>query len=397
MGFSQALSGLNAASSNLDVVGNNIANSQTVGFKGARTQFADVFAGAGAGLGARVSGILQDFSAGNVETTNRNLDLAITGTGFFRFSQNNETVYSRNGQLTLTKDGYLENAQGARLMGFPAGAGVGGQPEELQVPAAAIPAVATTQMDAAFNLDAETAEIDRGTVPFDAADPDTYSYANTGTVFDSQGIAHNITMYFTKTDTATNQWELQATVDGGAVTPAHSLSFDTNGVLDPATSTYGVNFTFAGAGVDPLNFTLDFDGTTQFGNDFSLDNLNQDGYTAGTLVGVEVNEAGNLLGKYSNEVSEVLGTIVLANFRNPEGLNSIGDNVWAETGASGQALLGLAGTGLFGEVAAGALESSNVELTKELVDLIIAQRAYQANTQTIKVQDEVLQSAVNLR
>lgn len=397
MGFSQALSGLNAASANLDVVGNNIANSQTVGFKSARTQFADVFAGAGAGLGARVSGILQDFSAGNIETTDRNLDLAITGTGFFRFSQNNETVYSRNGQLTLTKDGYLENAQGARLMGFPAGVGAGGEPEALQVPAAAIPAVATTAMDAALNLDAESAQIDRGTVAFDATDPDTYSYANTGTVYDSQGIAHNLTMYFTKTDTANNEWELQVTVDGGAVTPAHTLGFDTNGVLDPATSNYNVNFTFTGAGVDPLNFTLDFDGTTQFGNDFSLDNLTQDGYTAGTLVGVEVDEAGNLLGKYSNEVSEVLGTIVLANFRNPEGLRSLGDNVWAETGTSGQALLGLAGTGLFGEVAAGALESSNVELTKELVDLIIAQRAYQANTQTIKVQDEVLQSAVNLR
>lgn len=401
MGFSQALSGLNAASANLDVVGNNIANSQTVGFKGARTQFADVFAGAGAGLGARVSGIMQDFSAGNIETTNRNLDLAITGTGFFRFSQNNETVYSRNGQLTLTREGYLENAQGARLMGFPAGIGAGGLPEELQVPAAAIPAVATTQMDAAFNLDAETPVIDRGPaapqVPFDAADPDTYSYANTGTVFDSQGIAHNVTMYFTKTDAATNQWELQVTVDGGAVIPAHTLSFDTNGALVPATSSYNVNFTFAGAGVDPLNFTLDLDGSTQFGNDFSLDDLSQNGYAAGTLVGVEVDEAGNVLGKYSNEVSEVLGTIVLANFRNPEGLRSLGDNVWAETGTSGQALLGLAGTGLFGNVAAGALESSNVELTKELVDLIIAQRAYQANTQTIKVQDEVLQSAVNLR
>nr|WP_269473325.1 flagellar hook-basal body complex protein [Kineobactrum salinum] len=142
---------------------------------------------------------------------------------------------------------------------------------------------------------------------------------------------------------------------------------------------------------------MDFDGTTQFGNDFSLDALDQDGFSAGSLVGVTINEAGELMGNYSNEQSQVLGTIVLANFRNPEGLRAAGDNVWAETGASGQALVGLAGTGLFGDIEAGALESSNVDLTRELVDLIIAQRTYQANTQTIKVQDEVLQNAVNLR
>lgn len=396
MGFSQALSGLNAAATDLDVVGNNIANSQTVGFKGSGVQFADVYAGAGAGLGTRVAGILQDFSNGSIESTGRNLDLAVSGTGFFRFSQNDETVYSRNGQLTLTRDGYLENAQGARLMGFPAGVGTGGQPEVLQVPAGALNAVATSGVEASLNLDATSDTINRGATPFDTTDSDSYSYANTGTAYDSLGVQHSMTMYFSKT--ADNTWEVRVAVDGNDDTAnVGELVFDANGNLDDGASTYPTYAFAPGGGAAPLDFGIDFDGTTQFGNDFSLDSLTQDGYTAGSLVGVTIDEVGNLVGNYSNEQSQVLGTIVLANFRNPEGLKPIGDNGWSETGESGQELLGLAGTGLFGEVESGALESSNVDLTRELVDLIIAQRNYQANAQTIKVQDEVLQNAVNLR
>lgn len=396
MGFSQALSGLKAAATNLDVVGNNIANSQTVGFKGAGVQFADVYAGAGAGLGTRVSAILQDFSNGNLETTNRDLDLAISGAGFLRFSQNNEPVYSRNGQLTMTREGFLENAQGARLTGFPAGVGAGGAPAELQVPAGGLAAVPTTSVEASLNLDGRSDIINRGAVPFDPTDGDTYTYANTGTAFDSQGIQHTMTLYFTKT--ADNTWETRVAVDGADDTVnVGELVFNTNGTLDDGASTFPTYAFAPPGGVDPLTFPIDFDGTTQFGNDFSLDALNQDGYSAGSLVGVTINEAGELMGNYSNEQSQILGTIVLVNFRNPEGLRAVGDNVWAETGTSGQALVGLAGTGLFGDIEAGALESSNVDLTRELVDLIIAQRTYQANTQTIKVQDEVLQNAVNLR
>lgn len=161
MGFSQALSGLSAAATNLDVVGNNIANSQTVGFKGSSVQFADVYTGALAGQGTRVAAVLQDFSDGTLETTDRSLDLGVNGTGFFRFTQSGEVLYSRNGQLTLTSDGYLENAQGARLTGYPAGVGTGGQPEELQVPASAMPAVATTAVEVSLNLDATVDIIDR--------------------------------------------------------------------------------------------------------------------------------------------------------------------------------------------------------------------------------------------
>ncbi|MBN7795847.1 flagellar hook protein FlgE [Parahaliea mediterranea] len=393
MGFSQALSGLNAAATNLDVVGNNIANSQTVGFKGSGVQFSDVYAGTGAGLGTRVAGILQDFTEGNIDTTNRNLDLAVSGIGFFRFSQNNETVYSRNGQLILTKDGFLENAVGARLMGYPAGTGTGGQPVELNIPASGLPAQASTAVDAALNLDATAPGLN--TAAFDHTDGDTYSYANTGTVYDSLGVQHSVTMYFVKDVANPNQWQVHVGIDGAAPTGPQTLEFDGNGALiSGASATY--NFAMTN-GANALNFDLDFTGTTQFGRDFAMDDLKQDGYTAGSLVGISFDEAGNIVGNYSNEQSQVLGTIALANFRNPEGLKPVGDNAWAATGASGQELLGLAGTGLFGGIESGALESSNVDLTQELVDLIIAQRNYQANTQTIKVQDEVLQNAVNLR
>ncbi|WP_323846742.1 flagellar hook protein FlgE [Microbulbifer magnicolonia] len=396
MGFSQALSGLKAAAINLDVVGNNIANSQTVGFKGSDVQFADVYTGALAGQGTRVAGVLQDFSNGTLESTGRSRDLGINGSGFFRFSQGGEVMYSRNGQLTLTKEGFLQNAQGARLTGFPAGVGTGGQPEVLQVPAGAMGANATTAVEATFNLDATVGAIDRAVTPFDPADADSYSYANTGTAYDSLGVQHTMTTYFTKT--ADNTWEVRVAVDGveDAVNVGQ-LVFDTNGNLDGAASTFPTYSFVPGGGAAPMNFTVDFDDSTQRGNDFALDSLNQDGYAAGALVGISFDEQGNIIGNYANEQSQVLGTVALANFRNPEGLIPAGDNVWVESGRSGQPLLGLAGTGQFGSLVSGAVEVSNVDLTRELVDLIVAQRNYQANTQTIKVQDEVLQSAVNLR
>lgn len=395
MGFSQALSGLNAAAADLDVVGNNISNAQTVGFKGSRAQFADVYAGAQVGQGTRVSTVLQDFSNGTLESTGRDLDLGISGNGFFRFSQEEQVVYSRNGQLTLTAEGFLENAQGARLTGFPPGVGTGGQPEVLQVPAAGLNASPTTGVDAEFNLDATSAEIDRGVTPFDAGDADSYSYANTGTVYDSLGGSHSMTTYFTKT--GVNTWDVHAALGGTTAPETGTLAFNSNGTLDAAGSTFPTFSFNPGGGADPLAVAMDFDGTTQFGRDFALSSLTQDGYTAGDLVGINIDDTGNIVGNYSNEQSQTLGTIALADFRNPEGLEPVGDNAWAQSTASGQPLVGLAGTGMLGRIEGGTVETSNVDLTAELVDMIIAQRNFQANTQTIQVQDEVLQSVVNLR
>ena len=398
MGFSQALSGLNSAATNLDVIGNNIANSQTVGYKASRTLFADVFAGAKAGLGTRVTAVLQDFSTGTLESTNRNLDLAISGEGFFRLIQNDQVVYSRNGQFSLANDGYLVNAQGARLTGFPVGVDTGGNPEPLQIPSGSMQALATTSISATFNLDGRVDEIDEVVTPFDATDADTYSYANNVTVFDSQGNAHNVTMYFIKRDSAANTWDLHVARGTDVATEVGELVFTENGVLDTVATTGLDSFTFAAAGGEAaMEFSLELEDTTQFGNDFELSEATQNGYSSGSLVGIAIDELGNIVGSYSNEQSRPLGTIAMANFANVEGLKSIGDNVWLETTGSGQPLLGMAGSGKFGTIESGVVENSNVDLTRELVNLIIAQRSYQANAQTIKVQDEVLQNAVNLR
>ena len=394
MSFSQALSGLRAAAANLGVVGNNIANAQTVGFKSSGIQFADVYADSQGGLGVQIAAVVQNFNEGNLETTNRSLDLAITGNGFFRFNQNNEVVYSRNGQLTMTNDGFLVNASGARLTGYAAGAAVGSQPEQLRIPSAGLQAKTTSEIVASFNVDARSENIDRATLPFNATDPDSYHYANTVSVYDSLGNRYNAQMFFTKT--ADNQWEVRMGRDGEIAPEEGTITFDANGILESTTGLDAFTFT-PGGGADPMSVALNINGTTQFANEFELNNLLQDGYTSGTLLRVEIDSDGSIIGTYTNEQSQVLGTVALASFRNMEGLRPIGDNVWLETPESGSAILGLAGEGQFGSIASGVVEQSNVDLTQELVALIMAQRNYQANAQSIKTQDEVLQATVNLR
>lgn len=395
MGFSQALSGLNAASKNLDVMGNNIANSQTIGYKSASMQFADVYAGAKIGLGVSVAGVQQNFKDGNLEATGRNLDLAISGGGFLRFDMGEQIVYARNGQLTMTPDGYLENAQGGRLTGYPGAAGNGGQLQQLNISASGLPAKATSEIKATLNLDATLPSLDPSA--FDPLKSSTYSYANGATVFDSQGTPQTLTLYFIKTDN--NAWDIKisrATEAGQEFSGDElQLSFDSNGLLAEGYEPGTINFALTN-GANDMSFKLNVTGSTQFANEFELGSLNQDGYTSGSLVGISVDKKGQVIGNYSNERTQVLGTIGMANFRNPEGLTPVGGG-WVETSDSGQALIGEAGTGLFGDIEAGVVETSNVDLTKELVALIIAQRNFQANAQTIKLQDEVLQQAVSLR
>jgi len=387
MSFSQALSGLNAASNNLKVMGNNIANSQTVGFKSSSMQFADVYANSKVGLGTRVSAVLQSFTAGNLESTNRSMDLAISGDGFLRFNQSGQVVYSRNGQLNLTPEGYLVNGQGARLMG---------ENGILQVPAEGMTSSATTQVEGSFNLDARTA-VPAARPAFSPTDASSYDYANTATVFDSLGNPHTMTTYFIKTAEAAtgSTWTVRAAVDGTLSPQTQAASFNTSGVL----AGYAASaFTYSpGRGAADMSITLDLTGTTQFGNESSVATLNQNGYTAGSLVGFTIDKSGSIIGNYSNEQKQTIGVIQLASFRNPEGLMPVGNNAWAETTASGQPLVGQAGTGQYGSIESGVVETSNVDLTRELVNLIIAQRTFQANAQTIKTQDEVLQQAVNLR
>ncbi|WP_111414120.1 flagellar hook protein FlgE [Billgrantia lactosivorans] len=421
MSFSQALSGLNSQSQKLGTIGNNIANSQTVGFKGSNVQFSDVFANSKVGLGTRVSAVLQNFNEGNVESTDRNLDLAVAGDGFFRYTDTSgEVVYSRNGQLSMTSDGDLVNAQGFQIMGYGLNAAgqvqVGGQPQPLNVSAEELAASATTRVGTTLNLDArKVTGDDLSTVEAtdSAGDPAMidYHYSNNFTVYDSLGNPRNITVYYEKE--AANEWTARMTLDGttlddgaGNVTE-YSVQFDSNGKLrngvgdvDGNGAIAGIAFPAAdylGGEPDDLTFDLNLAGTTQFGNSSTVSNLTQNGYTSGTLVGITIDEDGTIMRNYSNEESRPAGQVALASFRNPEGLTPAGDNVWRASSESGQELVGAPGSGLLGSVVSGAIETSNVDMSRELVNMIVAQRAYQANSQTIKTQDELLQTAINLR
>ncbi|MFC5476018.1 flagellar hook protein FlgE [Paraherbaspirillum soli] len=398
MGFAQGVSGLNASSSNLDVIGNNIANSGTIGFKAGSVLFADVYAGSRVGLGTQVAGVSQNFTQGAVQTSTRALDVAITnGDGFFRLdSAGGEVSYSRNGQFNMDKNGYIVNAQGLRLTGYQVTANgtiAGGTPAAIQLPTTSMNPNATTKINAQYNIDSRsTVPI---TAPFNAADSTSYNYQNSVTGFDSLGNPHEITNFFVKT--GANAWSVYQTLDGGASTNIGALTFNTAGVL-----TAPVGGTLAPApiplanGAAPMNFTVNLTGTTQFGNDNAVTKLTQDGYTSGALTAYAINQDGTVTGKYSNEQTKTLGQIVLSSFTNPDGLQSKGGNAWAETAASGQPLTGTPGVGTkSGALTSGALETSNVDLTAELVNLIVAQRTYQANAQTVKAQDQVMQTLVN--
>ena len=401
MAFSQAVSGLNAAATNLDVIGNNIANSATYGFKSGTASFADMFAGSKVGLGVKVAGITPDFTDGTTTNTGRGLDVAISQNGFFRLVDSNGSVfYSRNGQFKLDENRNLVNMQGLQLTGYPATGTPptiqqGANPGPITIPNTLMAAKATTTASMQINLNSSD-ELPSKT-PFDPSDADSYNKKGTVTVFDSQGNAHDVNVFFVKTQD--NTWEVH-TMDSSDPTATPTLSttmeFNENGMLVSGGSANIVTGAINGA--DPASFSLSFLNSMQ--QNTGANNIvatNQNGYKPGDLVSYQINDDGTVVGNYSNEQTQVLGQIVLANFANNEGLASQGDNVWAATQASGVALLGTAGTGNFGKLTNGALESSNVDLSKELVNMIVAQRNYQSNAQTIKTQDQILNTLVNLR
>ena len=402
MSFSQGVSGLGVAAANLDVIGNNIANSGTIGFKSAAATFQDIYAGSRVGLGASVSGVVQNFTQGVTQTSSRPLDVAIlSGDGFVRMaSTSGEVMYTRNGQFTKDKDGYIVNANGLRLTGYGVNAsgGInGGTPSAIQIPTQAMMPNATTGVDAEFNLDSRSTVPTK--TPFDATDSATFNYSNAvGPVYDSLGNPHDLSVYFVKTAAG---WDAHGTYDGTAITAGalSSMTFGPNGNLTaPAGGTIVLPAKNFGNGSSPVNITIDLTGTTQVGASNGISKLSQDGYTSGVLTSFSINPDGTITGKYSNEQSKLMGQVVLSSFANPNGLEPKGDNMYAETQASGSALTSTPGEGTKqGSLAAGALESSNVDLTSELVNLIVAQRNYQANAQTVKTQDQVMQTLMNIR
>jgi len=424
MSFQQGLSGLNVAAKTLDVIGNNVANAGVVGFKASGAQFGDVFAsslsGGGAtqiGIGAQLSAVEQQFSQGNISSTSNPLDVAINGRGFFRMDDNGSITFSRNGQFHSDSAGYIVNNNNARLTGYAANAAgsiVGTAPSDLQVSTADIVPKTTSTFSAGLNLDSRAGVLLPAS--FNANNPATFTSSTSGAVYDSLGISHVLTLYFLKS--GANAWETYATIDGAAsaggvpvgVTLAggasQALTFNTNGALiapaAPIAVSVDLNAVAAALGTvngatSPATFTLDLTSATQFGGGFSVNALTQDGYSSGRLSGFSVGADGTMVGHYSNGQTRKMGQVVLADFANPQGLKPMGSNQWEDSTESGLPLVGVPGSGSLGALQASAVEESNVDLTAELVNMITAQRVYQANAQSIKTQDAVLQTLVNLR
>lgn len=460
MAFQQGLSGLNTSAKTIDVISNNIANASTVGFKTAGAHFGDMFAaslqGAGAstiGIGAQLGSVAQQFTQGNVTSTNNPLDVAINGNGFFTLNKGGEIRYSRNGQFHIDKEGFVINDDGGRLQGRIAasdGTIRPNTPEDIQISAALAklePVETGTSTGgsisgivASLNLDSRTPlpvapATTKWTVPTQAEPqitPTSYDYSTALTTFDSLGNPHNLTLYFVKTSTA-GQWEMYGSMDGTlGDTPAGPSTPDVPSLTKPVFLTFNTTgaltsvSTLPGPPVPPLlefQATIDLDrvatnlgkvnnanpvlgggavkisleGTTQFGSSFSTNRLVQDGFSSGDLAGISVSPDGIIQGRYSNGQTKNVAQVVLASFTNPNGLQSVGQNYWIQTSASGAPTSDAPGAGLLGVLQSSSVEDSNVDLTAELVSMITAQRNYQANAQSIKTQDQIMQTLVNLR
>lgn len=445
MSFQTGLSGLNASARNLDVIGHNIANANTTGMKAGRAEFAEVYAsslgaagGSSSGIGVQVATVAQLFTQGNLKITGNQLDLAVNGGGFFQVrSTDGATLYTRNGEFKLDRDGYIITNNGARLQGFPtneSGQRTSVVSEDLLLPTGSVidprrtggnPDPAQQGLFLTANLDARAEPqvilpATAATFPLSEAQK---TFGTATNVYDSQGVPIALQLYFVKLPNA-NQWQVLASADNG-VTGQNlgSVTFNPSGQVDSVLGSDGVtaelddisvvsgtgvlNAVYTGAAQSPSDGTLTFplqlgdavDGfsVTQFGSKFGVFDLKQDGYASGELTSIDIGENGVILARYSNGVSIAEGQVALGNFRNLQGLAPVNGGYWSETINSGPVVLGGPLEGRLGLIRQSSLEESNVDLTQELVAMIVAQRAYQANAQTIKTQDQVQQTLVNLR
>ena len=401
MAFRIAVSGLRAASADLDVTGNNIANANTTGFKASRTQFADVYAVSNLGTsqdaigqGVQLAAVAQQFNQGNIAFTDNNLDLAISGDGFFVLDDGGTRAYTRAGAFGVDKDGFVVNSTGQTMVAFQASGGaVTGAVGPLQLSSANIPPLATSLIDVGVNLDVSAVP---PTPAFDPANLNSFNSSTSLTLFDTLGEQHLGAIYFVKT--GANAWDSHLRIDGDntQTTTVQPLTFDNTGQLTSGMPVnYGVFNTTTGSA--PLNVDLDFTGSTQFGSDFGVNTLSQDGFTTGRSSGIDIDDKGVVLARFTNGQSQIQGQVALANFANPQGLQPLSDSNWAETNSSGQPLIGAPGTASLGAVQSSALEESNVDLAEQLVNMIVAQRSFQANAQMIRAEDEVIQTIVNIR
>jgi flagellar hook protein FlgE len=455
--FNVGLTGLNAASKDLAVTGNNIANVGTVGFKRSRAEFGDLFnysCGGSTGNGVRVLDVAQQHSCGPIELTDNPLDLAIDGNGFFTMQNPDGGIYyTRNGEFKVDRDGNIVNSQGQFLQGYapldandPNTAFATGALGNISFGDCNSPPNATTEIELCVNLPADAellAEADEFFPEGAAPDPDTYNHATAVTVYDSLGTPRTLNMYFVKSteDNADGDppvWRVYMGMevedaDGNIVMqsayggddPADpqqedgfaTLTFTPEGFieLDPEADPPSGIFGFAAPegspddpflnGANALFGSIDFgatsaanagQGSTQYGTQFNVNTLTQDGYTTGNLSGIEVDGSGRVFGVYTNGQSNAIGQVAMAKFTNPQGLQPVGNNNWMGSFAAGDPVYGAAGAGGLGNIQSSALEGSNVDLTEELVNLITAQRNFEANSKTISTSDQLTQTVINL-
>jgi flagellar hook protein FlgE len=538
MAFQTALSGINSAAAELNVISNNVANASTTGFKKSAIQFADVFATSNLGSssnaigsGVKIADVSQQFSQGNVEFTDNNLDLAINGQGFFVLNDNGNNVYTRSGSFGVDRNGFIVNSQTQRLTGYLADAAgnITGALGDIQLDTSNIPPQATTEMKFGVNLNGSatvpsaavpsaavtlgsaggTQVLDTGDSPittpafnlvdnygqqvttgqlqftstggnnwnvtlvgaggtsttaamtvgttgsvtltwdpdgaagsqdpidltfdtsdltqatgggntditasatgavqgtFDVSDAATFNNSTTMTVYDSLGSSHLATVYYRKTDIP-NQWESYTFIDGTQIPGAQADGSDLlqfsgtgaltgiNGAATPPAS-YTLTAFAPGGGASNMTLTMDYSALSQYGGGFNVNSLSQDGYATGSLSGIDISDTGVILARFTNGQSRTLAQVALANFSNPQGLTQLGDTSWAESFESGQPVVSSPGSSSLGNVQSGALETSNVDLTEQLVRMITAQRNFQANAQVISTEDTVTQSIINIR
>jgi len=405
MSFNIALTGLNAANQDLSVTANNLANVSTAGFKGARAEFGDLFASTQSGVSATAVGngvatseVAQQFTQGNIETTGNNLDLAISGNGFFTLSSGGALSYTRDGQFQLDQFGNVVTAQGANLQVYPplatGGFNTGGLTNlSLTTNQSAPNATTTAQITA--NLPASAKQ--PTSAVFNPTDPNSYTNTTSLTTYDSLGAAHTATLYFIK-GAAANAWTTQLYVDGNAVGAQQPLTYSNTGSLTaPATGLVTFPAYTPATGAAAMNMTFDFNKTTQYGDNFGVTAVTQDGFTTGKLTGISIDKSGVVQARFTNGRSVNLGQIAMANFANSQGLQQLGNATWSQTNASGQAVNGVAGNSGFGDIQSGSIEQSNVETTAALVSMIKAQRNFQANAQMIQTDNQITQTVINMR
>ncbi|MCU0967631.1 MAG: flagellar hook protein FlgE [Rubrivivax sp.] len=440
MSFQQGLSGLGVTSKSLEVIGNNVANAGTFGFKGSRAEFADMYAaalnGSGTqpiGIGATIATVAQQFTQGNITVTENPLDIAISGSGFFQVGDGQSPPYfTRNGQFKVVEgtgpyrgQQLVADNNGLFLIGIPDGQTV---PGPLVLPTGRIAAQATTGTSMAVNLDSGDPVLG-GTAPATVDDlqrggtSKTVNFTTSQQVFDALGESVSLTYYFRREPQIDGRdaWAVYLTANeqavngtNNAVQPAFYMTFDAaNGGRPDFRMTAGgapqdlpdpIDIPAVAVADDDYADTqaiagvrLDLTAATQFAARSEVTRLTQDGYSSGQLKEFTFDSGGILVARYTNGQSRPAGQVLLAGFINPQGLQPLGGNLWAQTVQSGQPTANAPGEGSTGVLQQGALEESNVDLTAELVNMITAQRTYQANAQTIKTMDQVLQTLVNLR